>query len=148
MLFPASSFEHFRLECWSTSEPKFFILTKYNQDLKHSEQSWNISYSQLIVWWSLTREIKQNKNLSTQILYRDFMSFLHKSDFFTGQFSVTGWSNWTGIIFDLITPDWRHPMRWDRCPFSHYIWTFWYIVSKNSNRFHTIFTDWCIGGVL
>ena len=61
---------------------------------------------------------------------------------------ATGWSNWTEIIFDLITPDRRHPMKWDRCPFSHYIWTFWYIVSKNSNRLLTIFTDWCIGGVL
>ena len=141
MLFPASSFEHFRLECWSTSEPKFFILTKYNQDLKHSEQSWNISYSQLIVWWSLTREIKQNKNLSTQILYRDFMSFLHKSDFFTGQFSVTGWSNWTGIIFDLITPDWG-------VLFLILSGHFDILFSKNSNRFHRIFTDWCIGGIL
>ena len=59
----------------------------------------------------------------------------------------TGWSNWTDIIFGLITPDRSHSMKWDRCPFSHYIWTFWYIVSKNSNRFHKIFSDWCIGGV-
>ena len=29
----------------------------------------------------------------------------------------TGWFNWTDIIFDLITPDRRHPMKWDRCPF-------------------------------
>ena len=29
----------------------------------------------------------------------------------------TGWSNWTGISFDLITPARRHPMNWYRSPF-------------------------------
>ena len=49
---------------------------------------------------------------------------------------------------NLWPPDRRHPMKWDRCHFSHYIWIFWYIVAKNSNRFQIFFTDWCVGGLL
>ena len=45
-------------------------------------------------------------------------------------FCPTGWSNWNGISFDLITPARRHPMKSDRSPFSPDIWTFWYIVLK------------------
>ena len=37
---------------------------------------------------------------------------------------------------------------WDRSPFSPDIRTFWYIVSKNSNRFNVTFTDWWIGGLV
>ena len=59
---------------------------------------------------------------------------------------TTGWSNWTGIRFDLITLARKHPMKWYRSPFSPDIRTFWYIVSKNSNRFYMIFTDW--GGLV
>ena len=39
--------------------------------------------------------------------------------------SDTGWSNWTKISFDLITPARRHPLKCDRSPFSLDIWTFW-----------------------
>ena len=39
-------------------------------------------------------------------------------------------------------------MKWDRSPFSPDIRTFWYIVSKNSNRFYIIFTDLCVGGLV
>ena len=59
-----------------------------------------------------------------------------------------GWSNWTGISFDLITLAKRHTMKCDRSPFSPDIRTFLYIVSKNSNRFNIIFTDWCVGGLV
>ena len=71
-------------------------------------------------------------------------------DFDADPFQVcdTGWSNWTEISFDLITPARRHPMKWDRSPFSPDIRTFWYIVSKNSNRFYIIFTDLCVGGLV
>ena len=58
----------------------------------------------------------------------------------------TGWSNWTEISFDLITLARRHPMKWDRSLFSPDIRTFRYIISKHSNRFYIIFTDWCVGG--
>ena len=44
-------------------------------------------------------------------------------------------SNWTEISFDFITPARRHPMKWYRSPFSPDIRTFWYICSKNFNRF-------------
>ena len=39
-------------------------------------------------------------------------------------------------------------MKWDRSPFSPDIRTFWYIVSKNSNRFYIIFTDGCVRGLV
>ena len=60
----------------------------------------------------------------------------------------TGWFNWTEISFDLFTLARWHPMKWDRSHFSVDIWTFWYIVSKNFNRFHIFFTDWWVGGLL
>ena len=60
----------------------------------------------------------------------------------------TGCSKVNDISFDLITPARRHPMKWDRSPFSPDIRTFWYIVSKNSNRFYIIFTDLCVGGLV
>ena len=39
--------------------------------------------------------------------------------------SDTGWSNWTKISFDLITPARRHPLKCERSPFSLDIRTFW-----------------------
>ena len=39
-------------------------------------------------------------------------------------------------------------MKWDRSPFSLDIRTFWYIFSKNANRFYIFFTDWSVGGLL
>ena len=63
------------------------------------------------------------------------------------KYRSTGWSNWTEISFDLITPARRHPMKWDICPFSLDIQTFSYMVSKNANKFHMIFIDWCVGGL-
>ena len=63
-------------------------------------------------------------------------------------FPYTGCSKVNDISFDLITPARRHPMKWDRSPFSPDIRTFWYIVSKNSNRFYIIFTDGCVRGLV
>ena len=132
-----------------------------------------ISLGKLHIWWLLEDQqtVSYVCAYSCSTSWTIFTELLLASGYFNQKFSFpafmikiisvnvifgnnseyqnsTGWSNWTDIIFDLITRDWRHPMRWDRCPFSHYIWTFWYIVSNNSNRFYTIFTDWCIGGVL
>ena len=63
-----------------------------------------------------------------------------KSWVWAGPSSDTGWSNWIEISFDLITLGSRHPMKWDRSPFSPNIQTLWYILSKNSNRSYIIFT--------
>ena len=61
--------------------------------------------------------------------------------------ATTGCTNWTEISVDLIIPVRGCLMKWERCPFSLDIRTFWYIVSKNSNGFHIFFTDWCVGGL-
>ena len=41
-------------------------------------------------------------------------------------------------------------MKWDRCPFSLDIRTFcqFYKLFPKFNRFHMIFTDWCVGGLV